>query len=477
MWTKTIGGRLTLAFSALGLSTLLLAATALTVGSRLGDELNKVVDTIAREQVLAGQVTTAATEMLSAVRGLAFSTVLQESEKAAAFKKRFMAAEAAAKAAVGELRPLVNGDLRTEVDTAGRELETVSRFHSEMVSMLDNQQMDAALKFFDQTMAPRLTVVGETSKRLADYARRDLQSAGHNADVQGARLRWLTLTLIGICCVVGAGVIHNIRCSTAVLRNITAKMAGSAHAVAGASEQITAASRTLAHGASRQAASLEETSSSGQEMSAMTQRNAENAERATALMTGVDKAIKDANRSLDMMLASMAEINGSSEKIARIIKVIDEISFQTNILALNAAVEAARAGEAGMGFAVVADEVRNLAQRCAQAARDTAGLIEESIRTSTSGSARLNDMAEIIRGITNSASEVNRLVDEVNHGSQEQARGVDHIARTLAQVEQVTQQTAAAAEESASAAGSMDSEARKMREAVEELVTVVGRSG
>jgi methyl-accepting chemotaxis protein len=176
------------------------------------------------------------------------------------------------------------------------------------------------------------------------------------------------------------------------------------------------------------------------------------------------------------MLASMKEINGSSEKIARIIKVIDEISFQTNILALNAAVEAARAGEAGMGFAVVADEVRNLAQRCAQAARDTAGLIEESIRTSTSGSARLNDMAEVIRGITTSSAEVGRLIDEVNHGSQEQARGVEHIASTISQVEQVTQQTAAAAEQSAGAAGSMDAQARTMKETVDELVTVVGRS-
>ncbi|HET8550658.1 MAG TPA: methyl-accepting chemotaxis protein, partial [Bryobacteraceae bacterium] len=412
-----------------------------------------------------------------AERGVAFSTVLQEIDKATAFKKRFAAAETDASAAIRDLQPLVTGDLRNDADGIDAELRALSRQHGEFTSMLDSQQMDTALKFFESTMVPRLNAVTEHAKRLALAARANLEAAGRDAAAQGAWLRWVTLGLIVCCCAVGAGVVYNIRSTTAALRRITGAMAGAARKVADASEQISGASRTLAQGASRQAASLEETSSSGQEMSAMTQRNAENASRATALMAGVDKAVKEANHSLDEMLASMSEINGSSEKIARIIKVIDEISFQTNILALNAAVEAARAGEAGMGFAVVADEVRNLAQRCAQAARDTAGLIEESIRTSTSGSGRLNAMAEVIRGITASASEVSRLVDEVNHGSQEQARGVEHIARTLSQVEQVTQQTAAAAEESAGAAGSMDVQARTMKELVEQLVTVVGRAG
>jgi methyl-accepting chemotaxis protein len=476
MWTKTIGGRLTLAFGALGLSTLLLAATALAVGSRLGRQLDNVVNKTAREQVLAGQISTAATEMLAAARGIAFSTVLQEADKAASFKKRFNAAESDGGTGVRALQPIVSRDLRSDVDSIDEELRAVSRQHREFTSMLDSQQMDSALKFFDATMVPRLNAVTDQAKRLAVSARGNLEAVARDAAAQEAWLRWVTLLLIACCCAVGAGVVYNIRNTTTALRRITGKMAGSARAVADASEQITSTSRTLAQGASRQAASLEETSSSGQEMSAMTQRNAENAGQAMALMTGVDKAVKDANHSLDQMLVSMSEINGSSEKIARIIKVIDEISFQTNILALNAAVEAARAGEAGMGFAVVADEVRNLAQRCAQAARDTAGLIEDSIRTSTSGGARLNDMAGVIRSITTSASEVSRLVDEVNHGSQEQARGVEHIARTLTQVEQVTQQTAAAAEESAGAAGSMDVQARTMKELVEELVTLVGRA-
>jgi methyl-accepting chemotaxis protein/methyl-accepting chemotaxis protein-1 (serine sensor receptor) len=180
------------------------------------------------------------------------------------------------------------------------------------------------------------------------------------------------------------------------------------------------------------------------------------------------------NLSLDRMVEQMREIGNSGNKIAHIIKVIDEIAFQTNILALNAAVEAARAGEAGLGFAVVADEVRNLAQRCAQAARDTAGLIEDSIATSRDGNARLDQMAESVRSMTESATRVKSLVDEVNLGSQEQARGMEQISRVVLQMEQVTQKTAASAEEGASAGTELNDHANALRELVHEMRTMVG---
>ncbi len=157
--------------------------------------------------------------------------------------------------------------------------------------------------------------------------------------------------------------------------------------------QISSSSHALAQGVSEQAASITETSASSEQITTMTHRTAEHSHKATELMDQTSKVVTDANCTLELMQASMRDINQSSDRIGEIIKVIDGIAFQTNILALNAAVEAARAGDAGMGFAVVADEVRNLAQRSAQAAKDTAGLIEESITKSAEGRTKLDQLA------------------------------------------------------------------------------------
>jgi methyl-accepting chemotaxis protein/methyl-accepting chemotaxis protein-1 (serine sensor receptor) len=154
--------------------------------------------------------------------------------------------------------------------------------------------------------------------------------------------------------------------------------------------------------------------------------------------------------------------------------VIDEIAFQTNILALNAAVEAARAGEAGLGFAVVADEVRSLAQRSAQAAKDTSVLIEESITKSHDGKIRVDEASTAIRAITKGVAKVKNLVDEVNAGSQEQARGIGQISKTITEMERITQQNAASAEESAAASGELATQSDILRQITERLTAMVG---
>ena len=187
----------------------------------------------------------------------------------------------------------------------------------------------------------------------------------------------------------------------------------------------------------------------------------------------MDRRIKDSDAALGEMLASMNDIKSSGGKIAKIIKVIDEIAFQTNILALNAAVEAARAGEAGAGFAVVAAEVRNLAQRSAQAAKDTADLIEESIGRSDAGSAKLEKVAVVIRAIKDSASKVKILVDEVNQGSQEQARGAEQVSKAMQQMGQVTQANAASSEQTAAAGQELAAQAESMSSIALELRAVV----
>ncbi len=209
----------------------------------------------------------------------------------------------------------------------------------------------------------------------------------------------------------------------------------------------------------------------------MASKNSENSRDAAGLVTKSQQEFVQTNQSLDQMVVAMGEINTQSGKIAKIIKVIDEIAFQTNILALNAAVEAARAGEAGMGFAVVADEVRNLAQRSAQAAKDTASLIEESIAKSKDGKTKVDQVASAIRTITAESAKMKTLVDEVNLGSQEQARGIEQVGKAIVQMEKVTQSTAANAEETASAAEELNAQSETLKDVVGRLTAMVGGGG
>ena len=259
------------------------------------------------------------------------------------------------------------------------------------------------------------------------------------------------------------------------LRQAVGELSDGAEQVAAAAGQVATASQSLAQGASEQASSLEETSASTQEISSMTRQNADNSRMASEATAGADLKVQEANRTLEEMVGSMSHINDSSQKISKIIKVIDEIAFQTNILALNAAVEAARAGEAGMGFAVVADEVRSLAQRSAQAAKDTAALIEESVSTSTEGNAKLESVVEAIRGITSETARVKTLVDEVSAASAEQSRGMDQISKAVNEMEQVTQRNAASSEESSSASQELSAQAENVKQVVRRLRALVER--
>jgi methyl-accepting chemotaxis protein len=243
--------------------------------------------------------------------------------------------------------------------------------------------------------------------------------------------------------------------------------------LAAASGQVSAASQRLADGASEQAASLEETSSSLEEISTVTRRNAESAQQAKESSHLARVAAESGLSDMQNMITAMGEIQKSGDKIAKIIRTIDEIAFQTNILALNAAVEAARAGEAGLGFAVVADEVRNLARRSAEAAKETTEIIEESIVKSRAGSEISQQVAEGLQSIVAKAREVDDLVAQISLASQEQSQGVGLINTSVSQLDNVTQGNAAAAEESASAAEELRSQAALLHEMVAQMRAMV----
>jgi methyl-accepting chemotaxis protein/methyl-accepting chemotaxis protein-1 (serine sensor receptor) len=295
-----------------------------------------------------------------------------------------------------------------------------------------------------------------------------------SAQGKAASAYWIIGILIVTAFVVGVGLWLMVGRSTRTLQSLAADISGGANQVASAASQLASSSQSLAQAASEQAATLEETAASSQHLAGQTRSNLEHTQGASESVAVADKQIAGANRTLELMVGSMQEITASSSKISRIIKVIDEIAFQTNILALNAAVEAARAGDAGMGFAVVADEVRNLAQRCAQAAKDTAQLIEESIEKSNGGQAKLGEVVQAIRGITDSSTTIRGLVEKVNDSSRDQSRSIEQISTSVTQMQRVTQSTAASAEESAAASEQMNSQAETMKEAVARLHELVG---
>lgn len=258
------------------------------------------------------------------------------------------------------------------------------------------------------------------------------------------------------------------------IQNIILSLVDGAAQVAAASGQVSTASQQLAEGTSEQAASIEETSSSLEEMASMTKQNAENAGHANRLMGETKLVVAQAAASMGRLTESMGEISRSSEETSKIVKTIDEIAFQTNLLALNAAVEAARAGEAGAGFAVVADEVRNLAMRAADAAKNTADLIEGTVKRVKDGSDVVRKTNDEFSQVAGSASKMGELVGEITAASQEQAQGIEQINRAVGEMDKVVQGNAASAEESSSASVQLTAQAERMRECVEELSLLIG---
>ncbi len=263
------------------------------------------------------------------------------------------------------------------------------------------------------------------------------------------------------------------RSITKPINKIVTSLSEGADQTAIASNQLADASQQLSDGSAKQASSIEETSSTLQETATMIQQNNTNIKQATLLSEQTKEAAEKGNFEMNEMFNAINEVKKSSDQIGKIIKVIDDIAFQTNILALNAAVEAARAGEAGMGFAVVAEEVRNLAQRSAQAAKDTTRMIESNIGLSANGVTVTERVRDALKEITTHVKKVSELMGEIAAASQEQAQGIGQVNKAIVQVETVIQQNASNAEESAATSGELSNQAQNLRRVIQELSQLV----
>jgi len=473
----TIGKKLMLGFAALLLAALALAGAYLySVGSL--QTLNTQTEITAKKVFLVGELQAQMFRLRSCQRGVMLFSLENLPEKTRSNKQEFETRAAGVDTLLGQIKPLIFVEkARHDMASIEAEFPGFKGYFEQVAAAALAGDAKGALKVYTDSSSKSLDRLEAAAQDLVDTEQELMRGSSGQAVAAASQAQWMAYVLLFAALAIAPFVVLLVSRTTRELRGVAAGLAEGAEQITSASAQVASSSQTLAQGASEQAASLEETSSSSEEITSMTRKNAENSHAAAAVMSEVDQRVAEGNRTLGEMVQSMQEITGSSDKISKIIKVIDEIAFQTNILALNAAVEAARAGEAGMGFAVVADEVRSLAQRSAQAAKDTAALIEESIGKSNEGSQRLQHVTKVIHAITESAAKVKTLVDEVNLGSQEQARGIEHISKSIAEMDRVTQANAASAEQSASASQEMSAQSEALRNIARELRTLVGGGG
>lgn len=469
-----VSTKLYAAVGALAAVGMLAAVSGIWYLRELGTELTAATGRTAVSLDLINATRARSWEMVAALRGTFVLRYLKRDSEAELQTQRWAAAFRRAHAQIEELRPVVSTQAdRMDLERFATNLEEFGRTSREYTRLCAAGEFEQ-LGGLAAPIRAFADATEESLNRMKDRQRGLLRTSQARAD----SLRTWSQAVNGtVCCVLLIIVIlvaYVVRDIHRTLIVAVSELEAGAQQVTAAAGQVAQASQSLAQGSSEQAASLQQTSASTEQVNAMARKNTESSESAASLAAQSRQKFAQTDQSLDAMVEAIAEINTQSGKISRIIKVIDDVAFQTNILALNAAVEAARAGESGMGFAVVADEVRSLAQRCGQAAKDTSALIEESIAKSRNGKNRVDEVAAAVRSIAADSTQIQVLVEEVSRGSREQASATAQIGKAVVQMEQVTQSIAANAEEGASAAQELNAQSETLRDVVSNLGAMVG---
>jgi len=470
---RTIGEKLYAGVGVLLLLTVVEGSVAVWGSARAQADITEVTQRSGELQRTLS-IYTSLFKIESSVKSMLWAKLDNDEALYAAEKKASLDEFTSASQAVDGLATgLSNHNSQDQAVALRKKLDDWKTLHAQIVEAADGARVADALEVLRTRATPLFRSAEESAQLIADQMFKATDDA--TLSLSRSRSRMWTAVVIAIAVLVCALVAWLVRSINIRLRHMSRELGEGGQMVVEASSQMSASAQSMSQGAAEQAASLEETSASMEEIAAMTRTNADNSQQAATLMAEAARTLDESNRSLTDMVGAMDSIKESSNRVSKIIKTIDEIAFQTNILALNAAVEAARAGEAGMGFAVVADEVRNLAQRSAQAARDTTALIEGAIASSGEGSQRVAQAAESFAAITERVTAVKRLVDSVSLASVEQAHGIEQVLQSIRQMEKVTQTTAATAEESAAASEQLSAQAGVTMRLVERLEGMIGR--
>ena len=473
----TVGQKLYVGCGAFLLLTAVSGTVSMSSSSRIRENMTRLIDQAA---VMRHALTIQSTlfEIQSQQKTLLWAGLDTNITVYNRAKENIQTAFDRAAADLAALSDLLGDDVNRVVAVAlSDDLRETREISDQVTALSDVAQYGEAQQQIDLHSTP---IMDRAAKTVADLIRRYQDAMGQaSTEAEASYLfEQSVLLLVGLLALTLSGVgVWVVRHVNGNLQTVSHELREGAQLVVDASSQMAVSAQSMSQGAAQQAASLEETSASMEEMGAMTRRNADNSHQAASVVAEAAKVVQNANAALADMVNSMTSIKDSSNRVSKIIKTIDEIAFQTNILALNAAVEAARAGEAGMGFAVVADEVRNLAQRSAQAAKDTAVLIEEAITSSSAGGQKVEQVASAFGAITANVTQIKNLVDEVNNASKQQTLGIDQVTHAIRQMEHVTQTSAATAQQTAAACQQLNAQADVTMGLVRQLEEMMGRAG
>jgi methyl-accepting chemotaxis protein len=385
----------------------------------------------------------------------------------------------AAEAALAEYRPLLSdAEERQRFEAAMAAWQTYTQAAEAVLVRLREARVAEAQQVMREQADPAVDKVIEAFNACVEHNTRLAKQQG---DAAAQTVRGSILLVVGM---LTAAVLSGLAIGYRVIRmarhalgGVSQSLEQGAAQTSLAATQLASAGRSLAEGCNEQAAAVTETSAALEEMTAMIRSTADNADKAKSFAGQAREAARTGADTMAEMNQAMLAIAASSTEVAKIVKDIDEIAFQTNILALNAAVEAARAGEAGAGFAVVADEVRSLAQRSAAAARETADKIEAAIGNSRRGSTSCGRVGEALEQIVRTVTAADGLVAEIATAAREQAQGIRQVGVAMSQMDQVTQGNSASAEQSATAAEQLQAQAQSLQSAVVLLRGLAGSSG